>query len=397
LLLFVVYLTTAGFSGCNWFGTSPENGKLKLVWKTKLYTSESGQVTGRFPNVLYNNKIYITMAQVAEYETKLVGLDIQTGKQLWEWKDFFLEKEEGDFRSAVQFENKIVFAWGGRHYCINAETGKTVWRNKVNTSTSFIMSAIGNKYLFNAVSFNSVLGIYTSALYMGNIETGQIEEIYRPDQEKTLISPTPFITSSGEILISMVEGKRLGKEWPSEIQHFIVLFNLTKNKVIYSKEIESPQLLGAGFRAPVVNDGKVYTDIGKGIVCCDLETGTQLWSKSFNGDFLFSNFIVNDGFLYTNCENGYRYKLDANTGFVKWQELNTGTCTPIFMMNGVLYYIGGGDGKLYAVDAASGSIIWKESAPMDKNQGFSSVTPTGANGRIYCCDHFYAYCFEAAR
>ncbi|MBK9248632.1 MAG: PQQ-binding-like beta-propeller repeat protein [Ignavibacteria bacterium] len=393
LSIILVILIAAGCSGCDWFSpTNPNNGNLSLVWQSKLYTT--GLVTGRFPNIIYENRIVITMAQIAEYETKIVGLDIETGRQLWEWKDFFLEKEEGDFYNAILYKNRLVFASGGRHYCIDTETGKTIWKNRTNNATSSVISQLGNKYYYSAPFYDN---LERTAVFAGEIETGEIYEIYRLDSGRTSKAPTPFVAPNGDICLAIIQGIKAGSDWTSGIQHYAVLFNHTQNKVLYSQKIGSPDIVGADFRAPVITKGKVYTDIGKGVVCYDAETGTTLWNKSLNGDVLFSHFIVQDDKVYFNCENGYRYALDATTGFVKWQESNTGTCSPIFMMNNVLYYIGGGDGKLYAVDADNGTVIWREDSPNDKKYGFSTVSPIGYGKRIYCCDHYYAYCFEAAK
>jgi hypothetical protein len=57
----LIILIAVGFAGCDWFSSSPEDGTPKLFWKTKIHTT--GGVDGRFPNVIYNNRIFVTMAQ----------------------------------------------------------------------------------------------------------------------------------------------------------------------------------------------------------------------------------------------------------------------------------------------------------------------------------------------
>jgi outer membrane protein assembly factor BamB len=109
--------------------------------------------------------------------------------------------------------------------------------------------------------------------------------------------------------------------------------------------------------------------------------------------------------LYAACEDRFLYCLDTNTGQVLWKEQNTGTCSPISYLNGVLYYLGGGDGKLHAVDANTGKHLWKLNSPdVTKNSGtfFYGVCAAvpgknGQKGKVIGTTGLNAYCFEAIR
>ena len=75
-------------------------------------------------------------------------------------------------------------------------------------------------------------------------------------------------------------------------------------------------------------------------------------------------------------------------------------------LNGVIYFVGGGDGKLHAVEAATGKYLWRLESPdkaANKNAYFQSslcaVVPgkNGAKGKVVVLTGLNAYCYEAER
>jgi outer membrane protein assembly factor BamB len=97
--------------------------------------------------------------------------------------------------------------------------------------------------------------------------------------------------------------------------------------------------------------------------------------------------------------------LDIHTGKLLWKEQNTGTCSELTYLNGVLYYLGGGDGLLHAVDAQTGKHLWKIPSPDLKINsgawfyGVCTAVPgkNGSKGVVVATTGLNAYGYEAIR
>ena len=113
---------------------------------------------------------------------------------------------------------------------------------------------------------------------------------------------------------------------------------------------------GLGF-VDIQND-RIYHDGTSHVFCNDLWTGDSIWTQEFKGNFLFGSCTYDQGTLYCAAEGDSYYTLDAETGAIKWKgERAPGTSSRMVVLNGVLYYINGGDGRLWALDAAGKDIM----------------------------------------
>ena len=150
---------------------------------------------------------------------------------------------------------------------------------------------------------------------------------------------------------------------------YLGLFNRSEHKWVYTKKLlhekRSARLL------TIVGD-KVYFILGDAIECRNLWTGDSIWNKEFNGNFVFGEYMIDNGTLYAAAEGDGYYALNAETGAIKWKgERAPGTSSRMVILNGVLYYVNGGDGRLWALDAETGKTLWRLKSP-DNNFGFKS-------------------------
>ncbi|MBX7164256.1 MAG: PQQ-like beta-propeller repeat protein [Saprospiraceae bacterium] len=143
----------------------------------------------------------------------------------------------------------------------------------------------------------------------------------------------------------------------------ISLFNYTdKNWVYEYKKITNLE----SYALPCVDiqNNKIYHDGASHVFCNDLWTGDSIWTQEFKGNFLFGSCTYDQGTLYAAAEGDGYYALDAETGAIKWKgERAPGTSSRMVVLNGVLYYINGGDGRLWALDLATGKTLWRLKSP----------------------------------
>ena len=188
--------------------------------------------------------------------------------------------------------------------------------------------------------------------------------------------------------------------------HKLAGYNLSTRTIVYEVLTDpDPDLennYGTG-QLPIIHQNRVYCAVGLDIICHDLLTGKQIWSKRYPSIFSFSGllFLPELNRLYANCENQTLYCLDPLHGNHVWTELSSGTSSQLTHHNGVIYFTGGGDGLLHAVDAQTGTHIWKAEAPFRKKDDDAffedGITIDPQTNRIYAYDWVRALCFNTAR
>ena len=130
-----------------------------------------------------------------------------------------------------------------------------------------------------------------------------------------------------------------------------------------------------------------------------------LTESTLDHGFGSSGFVIQDGKIFGNNDNRFTYCLDLETGRQIWKEESSGSASPISYLNGVLYFMGGGDGRLHAIDANTGKHLWRLRSPdVDKNSGaffYGTCVAVpgqgGKKGRVVATTGLNAYGYEAIR
>ncbi|HEX9650870.1 MAG TPA: PQQ-binding-like beta-propeller repeat protein, partial [Cyclobacteriaceae bacterium] len=97
---------------------------------------------------------------------------------------------------------------------------------------------------------------------------------------------------------------------------------------------------------------------------------------------------------------------NAWSGNLLWEEKSAGRPSELKILNGIVYFTTGGDGRLHALDIQTGKHIWKLKCP-DKNYDPSYPFKSdgvavfqgknGKKGKIIASGFINAYCYEAIR
>jgi outer membrane protein assembly factor BamB len=183
------------------------------------------------------------------------------------------------------------------------------------------------------------------------------------------------------------------------------LYNYTKKEWVYERE----KMQNEGDTAGLIFLGKdkVFTQGLAWVGCHDLMTGSIKWKTQIPGGniHLSAGLLIANDKVYANSDNGQLACISTTSGRILWQIRSSGSSKPLSYLNGVIYFVGGGDGKLHAVDAETGEYIWKIESP-DKAQnksavfsGMCAVVPGvgSEKGKIVVTTGLNAYCYEAIR
>lgn len=291
------------------------------IWQANLGWGEEA-IKGLEGLALADGKLFVSR------ESGLYALDIKTGSKLWSYKagdnitapavadnkvyfgsdDYYLYALNFDGTLAWQYltkgnihsvpavsNNKVCFGTEGNDwsvYCLNALTGKVLWRRQFATSRE---TPGGMFHAPPAISDNLVLigeegggrGIRKSGtrvppapsnFYALNVNTGEIVWSF---EASDWIIPAPAI-GYGKVYFSSWDGN-------------IYALNLADGKLIWKAK---------GGWAPVIADGKVFVgspyDSGyspeKAIFAYDAETGKEIWS--YPTEDIPAHLIIAEGKLY---------------------------------------------------------------------------------------------------
>ena len=254
-------------------------------------------------------------------------------------------------------------------------------------------------------------GCWMHVGYKGSMETGEIEQFLVPDFSfdhvygercADVTEMLPYVID-GVLHLVVVYQEVMSSENVS-FQSFLGLYNMETEEWVYDRmPMNEPCMYGVSLAPPVIYDGKVYANISKDLVCHDIYTGEQIWSRRFQQDFMFSGFIIEDGMLIANCEDLRIYRINPDTGGVVWVTSSAGTSGRMSYMNGIVYYVGGSTGRLHAVDASTGQIVWLLDAGLISgtstrfrtNAVYVIPGENGEKGRVIALTPRSAYSFEA--
>ncbi len=356
-------------------------------------------------------------------DRKILKLNSEDGNVLWSWNDIQSLKLDPNIKDAIYIDREayfisnsnMYFNYGSSSYCLNLHNGSTVWKYKTDLNNFSINAGIDNYYFSsNFDYFNN----NDEKLYVGSIQPYKKEEMLLTPSYTSAGFPDAFwklgritqiatFKKDGDIFVTFSVSNPIANDEPNNAIAIteLNLYNFSQKKWVYQKVAinSNKETSGCGFLT--FKEGKIYFASSKAIHCNDAMTGKEIWRSNIGTFSFFSSMAIENGRFYAACEDRFLYCLDINTGQVLWKEQNTGTCSPISYLNGVLYYLGGGDGKLHAVDADTGKHLWKLNSPdITKNSGaffygLCAAVPgkNGQKGRVIGTTGLNAYCFEAIR
>jgi outer membrane protein assembly factor BamB len=315
--------------------------------------------------------------QYAEYKS-LVMISSEDGEELWEWNDFYPLERQGAFISnTFQVDNILYFGMSERFYGLDLSNGQTT--QKLTLPGFYIRSISGfdNTLLVSGYEENTSSGQRIPVVYRMNDETGELEKLFNVPQtyESTdrfnitglIGSPERIISETGDDILCYAYSIRKINETGDIL---FGAYNYTADTMLYTeKEI----LLDANFYAngpDLVSGTKIFFSPATSLICYEGQNGEKLWSTGFPDGFTFSGYIATQGKILANCEDTYLYALDEATGHELWKEKSSGTSSKMIAHNGVVYFVGGGDGLLHAFDIETGRHLWKIKSPhLELNSG----------------------------
>ena len=368
---------------------------------------------GIFGNWSFNGKALRTVRG----ENNLILLECiepKTGEVLWTWSDWFHpETEHTNGRFVLLNDNILHWKSGWRQYWLDLETGETLKKyNGERVFTKFLVQH-GDEYFTIGAERDSFPGMKVLSVFKGGLLEENPDLFLLPevnveeaisDREYEFVNAFPFFHESDTFLV--VGSQKIHENWMFE--SFIELYDLGREEWVYRKSPLGTIRPDGGIYQPFMfYHGSIVTSTGRYIVCHDILSGKQVWSREFGHDFRFSGFEIFEDILVANCEDENLYGIDPVTGDILWQTGGAGTSSRLRnrVLNGVVYFVGGSTGEIHAVDIRLGATLWRLDAQdyEDSNAYWAvsnvNVVPgqNGEKGHIIVQNATKMFCFEAAR
>jgi outer membrane protein assembly factor BamB len=408
-LFLLLYISTL-FSSCQHFNN--DDNSIPLLWVTKVkdqnFVVSKGETRS---NLYYDNKIIAKGWMDAETPV-LYGIDVSDGHIVWTWKDYLKRHDNtASVYHRTIFNNIFRFSNASRHYSINLDNGTTVFRDS-SIHCMPEQHSIGSNFYIPSTQLDSFPGYEYNVGCIGSFSSADlIPTVYPPLQFDTL-GERNTIGTIWRFLPHEIDGHlyylvQYGITYPNyNFTPKLGLYDPTTKSYVYKDAWTVEPSQTRSCTSFVIVGDRVYFDTGSNIVCHNIATGLQVWSKKLPHTLFFSGFALHGNKLIANCENNVLYCLDLNTGNTLWEGEGSGTSSTVegCVLNDVIYYKGGANGDLIGVDVNTGKTLMKlnNNDYIVDNYNWSSecyVVPgvNGNKGRIVVCSETHVYCFEAVR
>jgi len=321
-LSWLVLLCAFAMSGCSWFSKKTGNEPLELV---------------DFKETLDLDKVW--SHGIGEGQNK--GFSSLTPAM------------DGDAIYAVDYEGLVV--------AMNSQTGKKLWKRKVNESKeglwaqveNFFYAADPNRQIVGGIAAEN--GLLLVATYAGEVmalskETG--DELWRKQLPGEVVSAPR--TNGSVVAAQTVNGK-------------LFALDAKTGEQLWFYDNPPPVLTLRGTPSPIVSDTAIYTGFSNGrVMAFNPANGLILWEQRIASPKgrselermvdIHSSPIIKDGVIYVGTYQGRISALARGTGKPLWAQ--DGSTSESIALSGDKLYVAHANGKLVAYNSTTGEQVW---------------------------------------
>lgn len=394
----ILILLVANLFGCKRDDCPPEpiTAQSSVVWKKGVEKS------GLTSTPHYYNGTTIFGHKAKEVNNYLVYcLDSETGDSIWQTRIITpFEFDPFTGQMSILYENKLILSTSKRMFVMNADNGDILWN--YTDPYNYAGTCIIDGYIYIA---DFVLR-ETSTMYRFDINTGAKEELFTIKHGKDelggdftpkLLMPVKWVHPSGdEILVLQNRSYGHDKIGPDGMYGYskmdLMAYNLTADSILwYRYEVDN---FSSGAR-PAIDGNKVYFYGDRHAYCINPLNGETRW-KYFIGDgpeddFNTANILIIGDKLIVKPDNDAMHAVDKETGERIWLNENTASMPGLLTVHqDAIWFSSGG---VLAIDANTGKTLIDQYKASNGSWIFP-VAHHPTNGTIFTSDATGFYCLN---
>jgi len=397
----IVLIFTMLFASCDKSISNPVTGEeIPIIWCKDL-SDAFGAISASVNFPYYNSTV--VFGSTRNNLGALVGLDIETGEQKWEYLNINIahtSQSQVVTHNQYYFENKAYFLDDPyNHYFVDITSGEI---EKIVSEEQCFRDqfGIGNSVFSISKVIDSDGFFYFCVIENDLSNPNTFEQLLCPNydfEHATHINSFGYLEdlhlfeSSGDIL--MLIGFRDADEGEFELSSFWGVYNLTSKEWEVEKEPIFHDFEGR--ITSVEEHNGLYYFTGTDLKCIDRTTKELQWSQPVNGR---STLIKDHEIILVNASvKGEINAFDVQTGAELWSYPKASK-SPIHYQDDILYFIGIENDILTAINIQDGSEVWNIGSP-DNSIWLWQINgipaQNGEKGKIFASSYLTGYCFEA--
>ncbi|MDD4256049.1 MAG: PQQ-binding-like beta-propeller repeat protein [Methanofollis sp.] len=339
---------------------------------TTLWVAETAEYADGSPAV-HAGKVFVpTWADMNFTDNEPMGLvcyDAATGRELWTNE---LGGQAVGSVSGVAVADGQVYLGGtdGKLYCIDEETGATLWSSDQIDETGYF-------------GLSSSPLVYDGKVYVLSASDGALHEFSLAGAE------TWSYAAGGKAAYFASATAADGKVYCSNMT---ALFCVDP---ALQKEVWNTSVRDVILSTPCLSDSTLFCTGALRTYAFDRDTGEELWNRSLQGTSSSPAFCSDK--IYVGAKDGL-HCLDAATGAERWAFRSAQVTVSPVIAGGIVYFGTNEEaGTLYAMNADDGEEVWSHTleSPGDGTfAAFYASSPAVSDGVLYIGaedNHLYAF------
>jgi len=381
---------------------NPVTGEDVSVNWCKYLAGSTREISTRtsFP---YHNST-VMFGSTKNSQGSLVGLDIETGEQKWEYVNIDIPIASSGDNPVNQYhsENKAYLLDSPyNHYFIDITTGD-VEKNVSEEECYGEQYGIGDNVFCKFRKVDPDGAFYFCLMENDMSKSDPFEEFICPNYDFEhvtnvnsfgYINDLDLFVSDGDTLI-LISFDDADQSASFELSRYWSLYNLTNKEWEVERELIFEEFPGSISRVIEYNGLFYFTSYR--LICIDPISKEIQWSQPVTGDL----FTINDHevLIMKMRSNNKICAFDPQTGAELWSYPKR--CRgPLHYQDDILYFIGLDDQVLYGLNVQDGSLVWALESPDDSAwlwQINGIPAQNSEKGKIFVSTKTTGYCLEAA-
>jgi len=395
--------------------------KQPYLWKVDASEKENDYIWELFIPAKYKNIVAVGGTQ-PDRRGVILGLDINTGKEIWRWDDYITHNGSIGFSSNQPINNNqkcnvILLQKDNELYAIDLQNGQTLWKRQIERGigAGFKLIAIsGDSFYFEESIVNDDL-VQEPTLFEGQISNGSLTKLLNPEIDEIQFfngfygdMHDPSIFEKNGTNYAFLQYSENVDLYSKKVFNYVSTFNLTKGEYELNKlKIGDTAYYDFSGTATIEND-VALVNVDFKLFGIDIFSGEILWKhENFtgNGDghFVFRKYKGKFYLINGNGSIGRTWCIEPSTGNILWSHNGSvGFGDTLHFLDDVLYFVSRGNSALTALDTNTGEILMQMKSPdtdFFMAGGGLEVFPgeKGEKGKIIVSSHLNVYCYEAIR